>query len=447
MALCSIPGLSWPTSFKGARILPGKRRNEAQRLPNGPPVMITSLSAEDVSDKPMERIEPGSLPDVEPSQLARALEELVERSASDWDVSHTTHSHPLALFKVPWLDKLVPGLEKLAAEYHIGNFVVVRDTGKLMFESMPIYARIGMHLLFYGDLQIDILKNRTVGRLLKDVSVKQGKIYDSPKSIQSIPSFVATYAIKLDELLEPDLKAYKCFNDFFFRRLKAGARPVQNVDDPSGICSAADCRIVVYPTVDLARKFWVKGANFNIPNLLQIPPDSPAAKDFEGGSISIFRLAPQDYHRFHSPIDGVVGDITDIEGQYYTVNPQAINQDFDVLTSNVRSVLYLTHTITGKQIAFVAVGALLVGSVKWTKGAEKGKTVQRGEELGYFAYGGSTVVAVLPKGCIEFDKDLVKNSGKGLETLVKVQFTFDNLSKYNDHLLQVGNSIGRTSSS
>ncbi|EEB92575.1 hypothetical protein MPER_08893, partial [Moniliophthora perniciosa FA553] len=201
MALCSIPGLSWPTSLRGARIFPGKRRNEAQSLPNEPPaVMVTALSAEDVSDKPMERIEPGNLPDVEPSQLAQALEELVERSASDWDVSHTTHSHPSTLFMIPWLDKLIPGLEKLAAEYHIGNFVVVRDTEKLMFKSMPLYASLqkllttlvielectwSAHLLldvlghsntllklFYGDLQIDILKNRTIGRLLKDVSVR-----------------------------------------------------------------------------------------------------------------------------------------------------------------------------------------------------------------------------------------------------------------------------------
>ncbi|KAK7060844.1 hypothetical protein VNI00_000577 [Paramarasmius palmivorus] len=421
MALCTIPGLAWPASLKEALIHPTRHRaSRDEQRSNEPPIMVTALKAEDVADKPLEKIEPGGLPDVEPGQLAKALEELVERSASDWDVSHTTHAHPMTLYRIPWLDKLVPGLEKLAAKYHIGNFVVVRDTGALIFESMPIYARIGMHLLFYGDMQIDILKNKTVGRLLKDVSVKQGKIYDSPKSIQSIPSFIATYAIRLDELLEPNFQAYKCFNDFFFRKLKPGARPVQNAEDPRGICSAADCRLVVYQTVDLSRKFWVKGANFDIPHLLQVPSDSPLAKEFDGGSVAIFRLAPQDYHRFHSPIDGTVGDITNIDGQYYTVNPQAINQDFDVLTSNVRSVLYLTHTATKKRVAFVAVGALLVGSVRWTKGAEKGQTVQRGEELGYFAYGGSTVVMVLSKGCIVFDEDLVKNSDKALETLVKV---------------------------
>lgn len=74
-------------------------------------------------------------------------------------------------------------------------------------------------------------------------------------------------------------------------------------------------------------------------------------------------LAPADYHRFHSPIDAVVGDINDIPGEYYTVNPQAVNESgFDVFTANKRSVLYMTHKRTGTQVAFVAIGAMLVSA-------------------------------------------------------------------------------------
>lgn len=74
--------------------------------------------------------------------------------------------------------------------------------------------------------------------------------------MKNIPSFIETYGIQLDELVEPDVTKYKCFNDFFYRKLKPGARPVQNADDPKGICSAADSRLTVYPTVDLAKQFW-----------------------------------------------------------------------------------------------------------------------------------------------------------------------------------------------
>ncbi|KAF8826105.1 hypothetical protein HHX47_DHR6000719 [Lentinula edodes] len=261
-----------------------------------------------VQDKPVEKIQPGvnNLSEAQDEHIAQGLESMVAHSETNHDVSHGIHMHGKNVFEVPWIHKMIPGIEKLASNYHIGNFVVVRESGERIFESMPIYARI-------------------------------------------------------------------------------------------------------------------KGDEFSIPNLLQVPVDSSTAIEFDGASMAIFRLAPADYHRFHCPIDGVVGDTTNVPGQYYTVNPQAVNEPkFDVFTANVRSILYLTHTATGKRVAFVAIGALLVGSIVWTKGAEKGAEVRRGEELGYFAYGGSTVIALFPKGVVEFDQDLVKNSEEPIETLVKV---------------------------
>ncbi|KAL0577225.1 hypothetical protein V5O48_004766 [Marasmius crinis-equi] len=447
MALCPIPGLSLPASFKNILQLKSFKNDGAMSPgtfifdPSTTPV--TTLTEHDIhsSNKPVETaIAPESLPDAEPDHLVKALEKLVENTSKiPEDVGEGIHMHGAMMFKIPGIDKLVPGLEKLAASYHIGNFVVMRDTGMLHFESMPIYARIGMHLIFYGSVQREILQKKTVSTFLKDQSIKQGRIYDSPESVKSIPSFVKTYSIKLDELLEPDITKYGCFNEFFYRKLKPDARPVQNAEDALSICSSADCRLVVFPSPGPAKQFWyvpnpsfprqrehpsplnrIKGSDFTIPNLLNVRSDSEKARQFAGGSVAIFRLAPQDYHRFHCPIDGVVGEIDNTEGQYYTVNPQAINQNLDVFTENVRSVLYLTHTSTGKQVAIVAIGALLVGSIRWTKGGEKGATVKRGEELGYFAYGGSTIIVVFPEGCVEFDQDLLENSQKSLETLVKV---------------------------
>jgi phosphatidylserine decarboxylase len=81
-------------------------------------------------------------------------------------------------------------------------------------------------------------------------------IFDGAESVESILPFVKTYSLQLDELLEPDTTKYKNFNEFFYRKLKDGARPVQNIDDPSGICSAADCRLAVYPSMDIAKEIW-----------------------------------------------------------------------------------------------------------------------------------------------------------------------------------------------
>ncbi|KAJ7091328.1 phosphatidylserine decarboxylase-domain-containing protein [Mycena belliarum] len=375
------------------------------------------------SDKPLENLHSGSnnLPGLTNEQAAQGLVALVDHSQKHTDVSQGIHASSHTLFSIPWIHSLIPGIEKLAAQYHIGNFVAIRGSKEQIFEAMPIYARIGMHLLFYGREQITILHSQTVENLLKEQSIKEGRLYDSPESTASIPSFIATYSLETSELLEPDITKYKTFNEFFSRKLREDARPVENAADPHAFCSAADCRLTVYPTVDLAKEFWVKGREFNIPNLLGVPPASEKASLFDGSSLAIFRLAPSDYHRFHCPIDGTVGDIVHIPGQYYTVNPQAVNEPgFDVFTANTRSVLYLTHAATGLPVAFVAIGALLVGSIVWTNGGEKGKSVQKGDELGYFAYGGSTIIALFPKGLIEFDGDLVANSAVPVETMVKV---------------------------
>lgn len=385
---------------------------------------MSSLHESNTSDKPVEVIHPDNLPEAskDPSVAAHALNALVEHSATHHDVQDHIHAPMHSLLNNSFVKKLVPEVETLASKYHVGNYVMIRGTGEKFFESMPIYPRLGMHLLYYGGTQIKMLHNPTVETVLKDLSIKQGKTYDTPESAKSIPSFIQTYSIQTAELLQPDITAYKTFNEFFYRKLKPDARPIQFPENPAVINSAADCRLTVYQTIDLAKKFWIKGSRFTIANLLG---DTEKAQLFEGGSLACFRLAPADYHRFHSPIDALVAENKDIPGQYYTVNPQAVNEPgFDVFTENKRSVLYLIHQQSGQPVAFVAIGAMLVGSIAWTGGAQKGSAVKRGDELGYFAYGGSTVVVLFPKEIgVQFDEDLVKTSDTTTETLMKVGYS------------------------
>ena len=172
--------------------------------------------------------------------------------------------------------------------------------------------------------------------------------------------------------------------------------------------------------MDQATEYWIKGIGFSLSKLLN---NEDLAKQFDGGCINIARLAPQDYHRWHSPTSGTVESITDIPGTYYTVNPQAINEEgtLDVFCENKRSVMLMRRKASGSRIAVIAVGAMLVGSIRYNPGVEPGKEVSRGECLGAFLYGGSTVIVLYPPGEVELDKDLVTNSTeKRCETLVKV---------------------------
>lgn len=93
----------------------------------------------------------------------------------------------------------------------------------------------------------------------------------------------------------------------------------------------------------------------------------------------------------------------------------------DVFCENKRSVMVLKRSSTGNAVAIIAVGAMLVGSIKYDSGVQVGATVNRGQTLGAFYYGGSTVITLFPKGEVVLDEDLVRNSTEQkCETLMKV---------------------------
>jgi len=196
---------------------------------------------------------------------ASTLESLVQHSG---DHPHTPLHVNLPSDQVPshpWVasikHKLAPIAEKLAVREHCGNFVVPRGTNDKVWEPMPIYVRLGMHLLFStGHKYADSARIESV---LKEQSIKQGRIFDSEQgALEHILSFIKTYELEktLDQLLKPDPKDYKTFNEFFSRRLKPDARPPASPDDDAVVCSAADCRLVVYEDLQSAQSIWIKGA-------------------------------------------------------------------------------------------------------------------------------------------------------------------------------------------
>ena len=255
----------------------------------------------------------------------------------------------------------------------------------------------------------------TVRRMLKSLSIKQGKKYDDPASASQIPGFIAFHKLDMSEVLLP-LEEFKTFNEFFYRALKPGSRPCSAPDDPNIIVSPADCRSVVFDRIDEATKIWVKGREFSLERLLgnAYPED---VKRYKGGSLGVFRLAPQDYHRFHIPVDGVMGTPKTIEGEYYTVNPMAIRSALDVYGENVRILVPIDSVCHGR-VMVICVGAMMVGSTVITRQA--GEKVTRGEELGYFKFGGSTLLVLFEPGQMKYDQDLADNSKGALETLVRM---------------------------
>lgn len=315
-----------------------------------------------------------------------------------------------------WYTKVISKVSN--GNYRIGansaNIIVQnRMTGQLQEEKMQVYVRLGIRLLYKGAR--GRMEGARARRLLKSLSIKQGAKYDSPESVRHIPSFIEFHGLKVDEILEP-ISSFKTFNAFFYRKLKPSTRPIESPDDPRRLVSAADCRLMVFETVSEATKLWIKGREFSIARLLgDVYRDE--AERYIGGPLAIFRLAPQDYHRFHVPVDGRIGEMRDVKGEYYTVNPQAIRSALDVYGENVRKIVPIDSPQFGR-VMVVCVGAMMVGSIKMT--VEEGQDVKRGQELGYFAFGGSTIVVLFERGAVGWDEDLLINGRACLETLVRV---------------------------
>jgi phosphatidylserine decarboxylase len=107
----------------------------------------------------------------------------------------------------------------------------------------------------------------------------------------------------------------------------------------------ADSRLVVYPSVQEAHRLWIKGHSFTIAELLK---SEELAAPWKDGPVASFRLSPQDYHRYHSPVKGRTLWWKQMDGTYYLVDPIAVRSDVDILTANARTAFAMESEEFGK---------------------------------------------------------------------------------------------------
>jgi phosphatidylserine decarboxylase len=141
------------------------------------------------------------------------------------------------------------------------------------------------------------------------------------------------------------------------------------------------------------------------------------AEEYDKGVCIVVRLCPADYDRFHFPDSGIPKGVRKINGMYYSVNPIALQEIAKIYCQNKREITFFESDHFDK-IAYIEVGATCVGSIIQTYTKEE--VVNKGEEKGYFKFGGSTVVLFLKKGQVKIDEDILKNTQKGIETKVNM---------------------------
>ena len=257
-------------------------------------------------------------------------------------------------------------------------------------DKQPLQHSIGIELSkFFPNISKNISKNIT----------KQCERWNHQKNATNdIMTFIRDYDINWREskrcndsknVLECARK-YKTMNEFFGRKLyKLPLIEHQNRSDV--LISPADCRIIAFKSIKDSTKFWIKGKEFNLKSFLK---NSKLSEYFLYSSLIICRLSPQDYHRFHFPVDCVYMGGYKIKGKYYSVSNKMIQSSVNVLGENKRQVHLLYNKFFGN-IAMVIVGATCVGSIIISSDVKEGKYYRKGDYFGKFAFGGSTIVLLV----------------------------------------------------
>ena len=273
----------------------------------------------------------------------------------------------------------------------------------------------------YGEKAVEWLYNTPSGSSVANILARKtlSQVYGAYQNISlsknKINNFVRSYNIDLGDFLPEDgltdENPYNNFNQFFIRRFKDGKRTfTASAEELAAPCEA---RYYAYDSLDATEVVPVKGKYLTAEAILN---NSDLAKEFNQGPMLLARLCPVDYHRFHFPDTGEIIEEYPVHGEFHSVNPLALKKRPSILKDNERYVTILDTENFGK-IAYVEVGAMMVGKIVQS---HQGKKFNRGDEKGYFLFGGSTVMIFGQPGKWKPDTELVEHTKQGMETLVQL---------------------------
>lgn len=226
----------------------------------------------------------------------------------------------------------------------------------------------------------------------------------SALSKRKVAKFTAQYGISTEDCTTQE---FPNFNAFFTRQRK----DYEDLTAENELPAIADSKLTALP-ISAGARFHIKGVPYTTEELLE---DKTLASEYRGGLCLIFRLSPDDYHRYVYPDGGTQEPCRHIKGVLHTVNP--IAADLKVYRRNARTVQRL-HTAHFGDVVQMEVGALLVGKI--INHAEGAAEFAKLQEKGYFAYGGSTVILLLKKNVVRIDGDILTHSAQGIETKVRL---------------------------
>ena len=253
------------------------------------------------------------------------------------------------------------------------------------------------------------LYNKLFGRILLKLFTRRfiskcgGAFLKTRISKKKIPDFIKAGNINVDDYYVDNVKSY---NDFFIRKIKEDRRKIDM--EPKHLIAPCDSKLQAFK-ISSDSIFEIKDSYYKVSDLIK---NEELAKEYENGYLLIFRLTVDDYHRYSYPDSGSKGKNIKIKGILHTVNPIAL-EHYNFYKTNSREYTILNCDNLGKVI-MVEVGAVMVGKIR---NHHQEYSFKRGEEKGYFEFGGSTIVLIL-KDNVVIDEDILANTSNGDETRV-----------------------------
>lgn len=270
----------------------------------------------------------------------------------------------------------------------------------------------------YGEKPLRWAYETALGRLCLEGIIKRrwfsrlyGRWADTAGSAREIAPFIERFGVAVEEFAEPP-SSFRSFNEFFHRRLKAEARPV--APGEKTVSFPADGRHFFIEDLSRESHLYAKGQRLELAALLG---DEALAERFARGSAVLSRLCPTDYHRFHFPLDGTTGVPELLNGVLYSVNPIALSRSLGYLLQNKRRLTVVTRPDIGSYL-FLEIGATNVGGIVDT--CTPGTRVARGDEKGYFRFGGSMTIVIFPENTFVPAADLAAQSAAGIELYARM---------------------------
>jgi phosphatidylserine decarboxylase len=262
--------------------------------------------------------------------------------------------------------------------------------------------------IIYGEPFLRWAYGNPFGRLSVQLVAKRhffshwyGWRMNQPATQERITPFVKEFQLDASEFVK-SIGEFLHFNDFFSRELKPESRPIDS--SPDTVVFPADGRHLGFQDLSMTESVFVKGQRFDLNQLFL---DRSLAERYQKGSAVLSRLCPTDYHRFHFATAGTPSLPKLAQGPLYSVSPLALRQHLSYLWQNKRMITQLETENLGL-VTIVEFGATNVGSIHQT--FQSGSPVSKGQEKGYFSFGGSATMTFFEPDQVRLMPDLIEHS-------------------------------------